>query len=59
MEVLMTHTEQVIANALAVVAASRAERERDAERRKRVFGKIEIGRSLPVLKGQQLSLDLH
>ncbi|OWV96819.1 hypothetical protein ATY79_24045 [Rhizobium sp. R693] len=59
MEVLMTHTEQVIANALAVVAASRAERERDAERRKRVFGKIEIGRPLPVLKGQQLSLDLH
>jgi len=55
----MTHTEQVIANALAAVAASKAERERDAERRKRVFGTIEIGRPLPALKGQQLSLDLH
>lgn len=55
----MTHTEEVIANALAVVAASRAEREKDSERRKRVFGKIEIGRPLPVLKFQQLTLDLH
>jgi len=55
----MTHAEQVIANALAVVAASRAERERDTERRKRVFGKIEIGRPLPKLPHQQLSLDLH
>lgn len=55
----MTRTETVIANALAVVAASRAERERDAERRRRVFGRIEIGRPLPKIKGQQLSLDLH
>jgi hypothetical protein len=59
MEVLMTHTEQVIANALAAVAMSRAERERDEERRKRVFGKIQIGLPLPAIKGQQLSLDLH
>lgn len=55
----MTKAETVIANALAFVAASRAERERDAERRKRVFGKIEIGRPLPKIKGQQLSLDFH
>ncbi|WP_194273845.1 MULTISPECIES: hypothetical protein [Rhizobium] len=55
----MTHAEQVIERALAVVAASRAERERDAERRKRVFGKIEVGRPLPKLPGQQLGLDLH
>ncbi|WP_200950895.1 hypothetical protein [Rhizobium sp. Root1220] len=55
----MTRTEEVIANALAVVAKARAERERDAERRKRIFGKIDIGRPLPSIKGQQLSLDLH
>lgn len=55
----MTHTEEVIARALAVVAASRAEREKDAERRRRVFGKIEIGLPLPVIKGSQLQLDLH
>ncbi|WP_337268777.1 hypothetical protein [Oryzifoliimicrobium ureilyticus] len=55
----MTHTDEVIAKALAVVAASRAEREKDAERRKRVFGSIQIGRPLPTIKGQQLSLDLH
>jgi hypothetical protein len=55
----MTRTEEVIANALAVVAASKAEREKDAARRKRVFGNIEIGRPLPILKGQQLKLDLH
>ncbi len=54
----MTHTaEQAIANALAAVAAGRVER--DAERRKRLFGQIEIGRPLPLIKGQQLSLDLH
>lgn len=55
----MNKTEQVIANALAVVANCRAERERDAERRKRVFGRIDIGLPLPVLKGTQLTLDLH
>jgi hypothetical protein len=55
----MTRTEEVIANALAVVATCRAERERDAERRKQVFGRIDIGRPLPVVKGMQLSLDLH
>ncbi len=55
----MTRAEEVIARAMEVVAASRAERERDAERRKRVFGKIDIGRPLPLIKGQQLKLDLH
>ncbi|MDM9626288.1 hypothetical protein QTL95_10295 [Rhizobium sp. S152] len=55
----MTRTEEVVAKALAVVAASRAEREKDEERRKRVFGRIEMSRPLPVLKGQQMKLDLH
>ena len=55
----MTRAVEVIANALAVVASSREARERDAERRKQVFGKIEIGRPLPKIKGQQLALDLH
>ena len=55
----MTHAEQVIANALATVAASRAEREKDEERRRRVFGKIEIGLPLPQIKNRQLTIDLH
>lgn len=55
----MTRTEEVIANALAVVAQVRAERERDAERRKRIFGRIDINPPLRTIKGQQLSLDLH
>jgi hypothetical protein len=55
----MTRTEEVIANALSVAAACRAERERDVERRRRVFGKIQIGTPLPAIKGQQLKLDLH
>gem|GEM_PF-526616 len=55
----MTHTEQVIANAQAVVASIRSERERDAERRKRVFGKLDVSRPLPTVRGQQLTLDLQ
>lgn len=55
----MTRTEEVIANALAVLAAARAERERDQERRGRVFGRIEIGLKPSLPKGTQLSLDLH
>lgn len=59
MEVPMTRTEEVISNALAVVAAAREERERDRERRGRVFGKIEIGLKPSLPKGTQLRLDLH
>ncbi|MBP2443783.1 hypothetical protein [Rhizobium leguminosarum] len=55
----MTRPEEVIANALAVVGACRAERERDAERRKRTFGQIEIGRPTSQIKNQQLKMDLH
>ncbi len=55
----MTRAAQVIANALAVVASIRAERERDAERRKQIFGKIVVGRPLPKIKGLQLTLDLN
>ncbi|EJL52770.1 hypothetical protein PMI09_03674 [Rhizobium sp. CF122] len=54
----MTHTEQVIAKALAVVANIRSEWERDAERRKRVFGKLDVSRRRPTVRGQQLTLDL-
>ena len=57
----MTHTEQVIANALAFVAASRAARERDQERRAAWQRRIELTRPLPsYVRGHevQLSLDL-
>ncbi|WP_164903149.1 hypothetical protein [Rhizobium leguminosarum] len=40
----MTHTEQVIANALALVEASRAARERDQQRRAAWQRKVELSR---------------
>lgn len=57
----MTHTEQVIANALAFVAASRAARERDLERRAAWQKRIELTKPLPSYVkqgGVQLSLKL-
>ncbi len=57
----MSRTEQVIERAMAAVAASRAVREAEAERRRATFQKIQIAtRRRPVLpKGMQLPLDLH
>ncbi|PZM12838.1 hypothetical protein [Rhizobium tubonense] len=57
----MTNAEVVIERALAVVAKSRASRERDEQRRKEVFSRIQVGRTLEayqVKRGEQLSLKL-
>lgn len=57
----MTRTEQVIERAMAAVAASKALREAEAQRRRDTFQKIEIAnrRKPNIPKGIQLSLDLH
>lgn len=58
----MTRAEQVIERAMAAVAASRAIREAEAQRRRETFEKIEIAnrrRPTNIPKGIQLSLDLH
>ncbi|MGO4564227.1 hypothetical protein AB4Z52_04030 [Rhizobium sp. 2YAF20] len=57
----MTNAEVVIERALAVVARSRAARERDEQRRKEIFSRIQIGRTLDayrVKRPVQLSLKL-
>ncbi len=43
----MTHAEEVIERAYSVVAALRAKREREAERRKEVFGRIDVSNRRP------------
>lgn len=58
----MTRAEQVIERAMATVAASRALREAEAERRRATFQKIEVAsrrRPVNIPKGIQLPLDLH
>jgi len=56
----MTHADEVIERAHSVVAALRAKREREAERRKEVFGRIDIAKPLPMPnRGIQLSLKLQ
>ncbi|ASY59700.1 hypothetical protein SS05631_b56080 (plasmid) [Sinorhizobium sp. CCBAU 05631] len=58
-EASMTHAEEVIERAMAAVAAVRRQRERDQERRRQAFGRIQLGLPLPTLKhGMQLSLEL-
>lgn len=59
----MTHAEHVIENALAFVAASRAARERDLERRKRLLERVQLmtppNRHLVKTRGgEQLKLNL-
>ncbi|TAX45797.1 hypothetical protein ELI02_29170 (plasmid) [Rhizobium leguminosarum] len=57
---IMTHTEQVIANALALVEASRAARERDQQRRAAWQRKVELSRPLqPLPRPVQLPLALN
>lgn len=54
----MTRTE-IINRALAAVASSRLKRERDSERRKQIFGRIDLSAPLPKLsRGVQLTLNL-
>ncbi|MBP1843054.1 hypothetical protein J2046_001308 [Rhizobium petrolearium] len=57
----MTRAEQVIERAMAAVAASRAIREAEAERRREIFQKIQVAsqRKPNIPKGIQLPLDLH
>lgn len=57
----MTRAEQVIERAMAAVAASRAIREAEAERRRETFQKIQVAslRKPNIPKGIQLPLDLH
>lgn len=57
----MTRAEQVIERAMAAVAASRAIREAEAERRHETFQKIQIAnqRRPNIPKGIQLPLDFH
>jgi hypothetical protein len=56
----MTRSEEVIERALALVAASRAQRERDLQRRAEWQKRIEISRPVPHVKsGVQLSLRLN
>ncbi|MDK1377393.1 MULTISPECIES: hypothetical protein [unclassified Sinorhizobium] len=56
----MTHAEEVMNRAMAVVDASRVRREREEERRRLIFGRIQLTPPLPALKrgGTQLSLNL-
>lgn len=55
----MTRTE-IINRALAAVADSRLKRERDSERRKQIFGRIDLTAPLPKLsRGVQLNLNLE
>lgn len=56
----MTRTEQVIERAMAAVAAARAAREADEQRRRETFQRVQIAnlRRPTVPKGIQLPLDL-
>ncbi len=56
----MSHSQEVIERAHAVVATLRMKREQEAERRRQVYGRIQISRPLPVpRRGVQLSLKLQ
>lgn len=56
----MTRTEEVIARAMAFVAASQAARERAKEQRVEWQKRVELSRPLPPLpRPMQLPLDLH
>jgi len=56
----MTDAEEVIERANTIVAALRAKREREAARRREVFGRIEKGEPLTIpQRGIQLSPKLQ
>jgi uncharacterized protein YdaU (DUF1376 family) len=60
-EIAMQRTDEVVARALAAVAASKALRERHDRERKAVYGRIELAtlRKPSVPKGVQLRLNLQ
>ena len=60
-EVQMRRTDEVVERALAVVAASRALRERQEQQRKQVYEKVQIStlRRPNIPKGMQLRLNLQ
>ncbi|MCA1371917.1 hypothetical protein I6F15_32460 [Bradyrhizobium sp. BRP14] len=56
----MTDAEEVIERANTIVAALRAKREREAARRREVFGRIDTGKPLTIpQRGVQLRLKLQ
>ncbi|NRP70624.1 hypothetical protein ILFOPFJJ_01505 [Ensifer psoraleae] len=56
----MNRSEEVIKRAQSVLASLRAKREREARRRKEIFGRIDTSKPLPVpSRGVQLSLNLQ
>ncbi|WP_331375159.1 hypothetical protein [Sinorhizobium chiapasense] len=56
----MTNAEEVIERAHSIVAALHAKREREAARRKELFGRIGTGKPLTMpRRGIQLSLKLQ
>jgi hypothetical protein len=61
MEVQMNRTDEVVARALAVVAASRALREKQERQRKEIFERVQVAslRKPYVPKGMQMPLDLQ
>jgi hypothetical protein len=61
MEVQMNRTDEVVARALAVVAASRALREKQERQRKEVYERVQIAslRKPYIPRGMQMPLDLH
>jgi hypothetical protein len=61
MEVQMNRTDEVVARALAVVAASRALREKQERQRKEVYERVQVAslRKPYVPKGMQMPLDLQ
>jgi hypothetical protein len=61
MKVQMSRTDEVVARALAVVAASRALREKQERQRKEVYERVQIAslRKPYIPRGMQMPLDLH
>jgi hypothetical protein len=61
MEVQMNRTDEVVARALAVVAASRALREKRERQREEIYERVQVAslRKPYVPKGMQMPLDLQ
>jgi hypothetical protein len=61
MEVQMNRTDEVVERAMAVVAASKARRERQEQQRKQVYERVQIEslRKPNIPKGIQLRLSLQ
>jgi chemotaxis regulatin CheY-phosphate phosphatase CheZ len=61
LEAIMHKTEEVVARALSVVAASKALRERQEQQRREIYGRIELAslKKPYIPKGIQLPLRLQ